>query len=172
MPPRKIPFRPAGAPAEAATPPIVPVSYSPIMCARPCVCKQNRNDMAVSEAAPVSGVRVMGCVRGRGRGEQARRAAGSAAVRSGINFVSFGEGVAVWCCGQDWCDSRCDMRVTGTTGTNRPRLNIVNMPKGWVFFRHTALLFLAIHQVWLRQSALSDEKIPGRCTNCYGSNKA
>ena len=94
---------------------IVPVSYSPIMCARPCVCLQNRNDMAVSEAAPVSGVRVMGwCRRGRGRGVTEGGAVGSAAVRSGINFVSFGEGVSVWCCGQDWCDSRCDLQVTGT----------------------------------------------------------
>ena len=55
-----IPFRPAGASAEAEIPPIVPVSFMPIMCVRSCVCKQNRNDMAVSETAPVSGVRVMG----------------------------------------------------------------------------------------------------------------
>ena len=109
-----IPFRPAGAPAEAEIPPIVPVSSMPIMCARPCVSPQNRNDMAASGAAPVSGVRVMGCVRGRGRGEQARGAAGSAAVRSGINFVAFEERVTVWCCGQDWCDSRCDFRESGT----------------------------------------------------------
>ena len=94
---------------------IVPVSSMPIMCARPCGCPQNRNDMAPSGAAPVSGVRVMGCVRGRGRGEQARGAAGSAAVRSGINFVAFEERVTVWCCGQDWCDSRCDFRESGTT---------------------------------------------------------
>lgn len=64
-----IPFRPAGASAEAEIPPIVPVSSMPIMCARPCVCKQNSNDMAVSEAAPVSGVRVMGwCAGKRERG--------------------------------------------------------------------------------------------------------
>ena len=50
--------------------------------------------MAASGVAPVSGVRVMGCVRGRGRGEQARGAAGSAAVRSGINFVAFEDGVS------------------------------------------------------------------------------
>ena len=93
---------------------IVPVSSMPIMCARPCVCLQNRNDMAASGAAPVSGVRVMGCVRGRGRGVTEGGAVGSAAVRSGIDFVAFGEGVAVWCCGQDWCDSRCDFQVTGT----------------------------------------------------------
>ena len=70
--------------------------------------------MAASGAAPVSGVRVMGCVRGRGRGEQARGAAGSAAVRSGIDFVCFEERVTVWCCGQDWCDSRYDLQMTGT----------------------------------------------------------
>ena len=40
----------------------------PIMCARPCVCQKNCNDMAESGVDPVSGVRVMGCVRGRGRG--------------------------------------------------------------------------------------------------------
>ena len=93
---------------------IVPVSSMPIMCARPCVCKQNSNDMAASGAAPVSGVRVMGCVRGRGRGVTEGGTAGSAAVRSGIDFVCFEDGVAVWCCGQDWCDSRYDMRVTST----------------------------------------------------------
>lgn len=90
------------------------------MCARPCVCPQNRNDMAVSEAAPVSGVRVMGWRRrGSGRGVTEGGAAGSAAVRSGINFVAFEERVTVWCCGQDWCDSRYDMRVTGTTGRTK-----------------------------------------------------
>ena len=49
--------------------------------------------MAASGAAPVSGVRVMGCVRGRGRGVTEGGAAGSAAVRSGINFVAFEESV-------------------------------------------------------------------------------
>ena len=94
---------------------IVPVSSMPIMCARPCVCKQNSNDMAVSEAAPVSGVRVMGWRGGEeGEGVTEGGAAGSAAVRSGIDFVCFEDGVAVWCCGQDWCDSRCDFQVTGT----------------------------------------------------------
>lgn len=72
--------------------------------------------MAASGAAPASGVRVMGCVRGRGRGAGNRGATGSAAVRSGIDFVAFGEGVAVWCCGQDWCDSATVLRVTGTIG--------------------------------------------------------
>ena len=71
--------------------------------------------MAVSEAAPVSGVRVMGwCGGEEGEGSKQGGAVGSAAVRSGIDFVAFGEGVAVWCCGQDWCDSRYDLQVTGT----------------------------------------------------------
>ncbi|WP_204898107.1 hypothetical protein [Pseudoflavonifractor capillosus] len=34
----------------------------------------------------------------------------------------------------------------------------VNMPEQRVFFRHTALIFLAIHKVLLRQIALSGEK--------------
>ena len=49
-----------------------PVSSMPIMCARPCVCKQNRNDMAASGATPVSGVRVMGW-RGGEEGEGSKR---------------------------------------------------------------------------------------------------
>ena len=73
--------------------------------------------MAASGAAPVSGVRVMGwCGGEEGEGRETGGAAGSAAVRSGIDFVAFGEGVTVWCCGQDWCDSRYDFQVTGTTG--------------------------------------------------------
>ena len=71
--------------------------------------------MAASGAAPVSGVRVMGwCGGEEGEGRETGGAAGSAAVRSGIDFVAFGEGVTVWCCGQDWCDSRYDFQVTGT----------------------------------------------------------
>ena len=34
----------------------------------------------------------------------------------------------------------------------------VNMPKRRAFFRHTALVFLAIHKVLPRQIALSGEK--------------
>lgn len=49
-----------------------------------------------------------------GEGVTEGGAAGSAAVRSGIDFVAFEERVTVWCCGQDWCDSRCDLQVTGT----------------------------------------------------------
>ena len=74
---------------------IVPVSSMPTMCARPCVCLQNRNDMAASGAAPVSGVRVMGCVRGRGRGGYGRW---SGRERSGAlryQFCIFWRG----CCG-------------------------------------------------------------------------
>ena len=71
--------------------------------------------MAASGAAPVSGVRVMGwCGGEEGEGVTEGGAVGSAAVRSGRDFVAFGEGVTVWCCGQDWCDSRCDLQVTGT----------------------------------------------------------
>ena len=50
--------------------------------------------MAVSEAAPVSGVRVMGwCGGEEGEGVTEGGAVGSAAVRSGINFVAFEESV-------------------------------------------------------------------------------
>ena len=50
--------------------------------------------MAVSEAAPVSGVRVMGwCGGEEGEGSKQGGAVGSAAVRSGINFVAFEERV-------------------------------------------------------------------------------
>ena len=101
---------------------IVPVSSMPIMCARPCVCLQNRNDMAASGAAPVSGVRVMGwCGGEEGEGATEGGTAGSAAVRSGIDFVAFGEGVTVWCCGQDWCDSATVLRETGTLKNNHQR---------------------------------------------------
>ena len=54
-----------------------------------------------------------------GEGVTEGGAAGSAAVRSGINFVAFEDGVAVWCCGQDWCDSATVLRETGTTGTSK-----------------------------------------------------
>lgn len=51
--------------------------------------------MAVSEAAPVSGVRVMGwCGGEEGEGATEGGAAVSAAVRSGINFVAFEDGVS------------------------------------------------------------------------------
>ena len=71
--------------------------------------------MAASGAAPVSGVRVMGwCGGEEGEGVTEGGAVGSAAVRSGINFVCFEDGVTVWCCGHDWCDSRYDLQVTGT----------------------------------------------------------
>ena len=51
-------------------------------------------------------------------------------------------------------------------------LKNVNMPEQRVFFRHTALIFLAIHQVLLRQIALSGEKIL-RCWAYFQfSNKA
>ena len=50
--------------------------------------------MAVSETAPVSGVRVMGwCGGEEGDGVTEGGAVGSAAVRSGINFVAFEESV-------------------------------------------------------------------------------
>ena len=55
----------------------------------------------------------------RERGVTEGGAAGSAAVRSGINFVCFEDGVTVWCCGQDWCDSAAVLQVTGTTGTSK-----------------------------------------------------
>src|SRR5699024_8973948 len=54
----------------------------------------------------------------------------------------------------------------------RPCLKNVNMPKRRFFFRHTALIFLAIHKVLPRQIALSGEKIPRRWTHFQFSNKA
>ena len=42
----------------------------------------------------------------------------------------------------------------------RPCLKNVNMPQRRFFFRHTALIFLAIHKVLPRQIALSGEKRP------------
>lgn len=51
--------------------------------------------MAASGAAPVSGVRVMGwCGGEEGEGATEGGAAVSAAVRSGINFVRFEDGVS------------------------------------------------------------------------------
>ena len=44
----------------------------------------------------------------------------------------------------------------------RPCLKHVKQPRQRVFFRHTALMFLAIHKVLLRQIALPGEKIPRR----------
>ena len=72
---------------------------------------------AVSARQSRSGIRGEGdgvCAGKRERGVTEGGAVGSAAVRSGINFVAFEERVTVWCCGQDWCDSRYDMRETGT----------------------------------------------------------
>ena len=48
----------------------------------------------------------------------------------------------------------------------------VNMPKRRAFFRHTALIFLAIHKVLPRQIAWSGEKIPCRWTHFQFSNRA
>ncbi len=48
----------------------------------------------------------------------------------------------------------------------------VNMPEQRVFFRHTALIFLAIHKVLLRQIALSGEKILRCRAYFHFSNKA
>ena len=54
----------------------------------------------------------------------------------------------------------------------RPCLKNVNMPKRRSFFRHTALIFLAIHKVLPRQIALSGKKIPRRRAHFQFSNKA
>ena len=54
----------------------------------------------------------------------------------------------------------------------RPCLKNVNMPEQRDFFRHTALIFLAIHKVLPRQIALSGEKIPRRRAHFQFSNKA
>ena len=51
-------------------------------------------------------------------------------------------------------------------------LKNVNMPEQRAFFRHTALIFLAIHKVLLRQIALSGEKIPRRWAHFHALNKA
>ena len=48
----------------------------------------------------------------------------------------------------------------------RPCLKNADMPKWRVFFRHTALPSLGIHKVFLRKSALSDEKIPRPWAHC------
>ena len=54
----------------------------------------------------------------------------------------------------------------------RPCLKNVNKPKQRIFSRHTALIFLAIHKVLLRQIALSGEKILRCWANFQFSNKA
>ena len=54
----------------------------------------------------------------------------------------------------------------------RPCLKNVNMPEQRVFFRDTALIFLAIHKVLLRQIALSGEKILRCWVYFQFSNKA
>ena len=53
----------------------------------------------------------------------------------------------------------------------RPCLKNVNKPKQRIFFRHTALIFLAIHKVLLRQIALSGEKISRRWAYFQFSNR-
>ena len=53
----------------------------------------------------------------------------------------------------------------------RPCLKNVNKPKQRIFFRHTALIFLAIHKVLLRQIALSGEKISRRWAHFQFSNR-
>ena len=45
----------------------------------------------------------------------------------------------------------------------RPCLKNVKTPKRRIFFRHFALIFLAIHRVWRRQTALIGEKISRPC---------
>ena len=95
MPPRKIPFRPAGAPAEAAIPPY-----------RTCVIyahnvRQTMRLQAKSQRygriRSRSGIRGEGdgvCAGKRERGVTEGGTAGSAAVRSGIDFVRFEDGVS------------------------------------------------------------------------------
>ena len=53
----------------------------------------------------------------------------------------------------------------------RPCLKNVKTPKRRIFFRHFALIFLAIHKVWLRQTALIGEKISRRWAFRHLSNK-
>ena len=53
----------------------------------------------------------------------------------------------------------------------RPCLKTVNKPKQRIFFRHTALIFLAIHKVSRRQIALSGEKISRRWAHFQFSNR-
>ena len=54
----------------------------------------------------------------------------------------------------------------------RPRLKNVKTPKRRIFFHHSALIFLAIHKVWLRQIALIGEKISRRWAFRQFSNEA
>ena len=60
------------------------------------------------------------------------------------------------------CQEREESRRLRQFRVSGACLKNVNMPEQRVFFRHTALIFLAIHQVLLRQIALSGEKIPRR----------
>ena len=53
----------------------------------------------------------------------------------------------------------------------RPCLKHVNKPKQQIFFRHTALIFLAIHKVSRRQIALSGENISRRWAHFQFSNR-
>jgi len=54
----------------------------------------------------------------------------------------------------------------------RPCLKNVKTPKRRIFSHHSALIFLAIHKVCLRQIALIDEKISRRWAFRQFSNKA
>ncbi len=54
----------------------------------------------------------------------------------------------------------------------RPCLKNVKTPKRRTFFRRSALIFLAIHKVWLRQTALIGEKISRRWAFRHLSTKA
>ena len=59
-----------------------------------------------------------------------------------------------------------------STAATRPCLKNVKTPKRRTFFRRSALIFLAIHKVWLRQAALIGEKISRRWAFRHLSNKA
>ena len=112
-----IPFRAAGASAEAAIPPQpTRVIYAHNVCQTMRLQAKSQRYGCIRSRSGIRGEGDGVAWRGRGRGEQARGAAGSAAVRSGIDFVCFEDGVTVWRSGQDWCDSRYDFQVTGTTG--------------------------------------------------------
>jgi hypothetical protein len=68
-----------------------------------------------------------------------------------ISFVSEGAGAAGAALASSW------------TAGKRGNKNLYSQPQtpcGRVFFRHTALRFLAIHKVFLQKRVLSGEKIP------------
>ena len=94
MPPRKIPFRPAGAPAEAAIPPHrTRVIYAHNVRQTMRLQAKSQRYGRIRSRSGIRGEGDGGVCGEEGEGATEGGTAGSAAVRSGINFVAFEESV-------------------------------------------------------------------------------